>query len=89
MSETEEIEKQVEGDAASEDGEENKHKKPKLLKVAQKAIETGAEAVGKVGSQVATKSEELFRNKSLMKRQMLFYGVIHLYNDGLEKFMNQ
>ena len=38
---------------------------------------------------MATKSEELFRNKSLMKRQMLFYGVIHLYNDGLEKFMNQ
>lgn len=88
-SETEETEKQVEGDAAPEDSEENKPKKPKLLKVAQKAIATGAEAVGKVGSQVATKSEELFRNKSLMKRQMLFYGVIHLYNDGLEKFMNQ
>jgi hypothetical protein len=87
--ETEETEKQVEGDAAPEDSEENKPKKPKLLKVAQKAIATGAEAVGKVGSQVATKSEELFRNKSLMKRQMLFYGVIHLYNDGLEKFMNQ
>lgn len=88
-SETEETERLVEGDAAPEDGEENKPKKPKLFKVAQKAIATGAEAVGKVGSQVATKSEELFRNKSLMKRQMLFYGVIHLYNDGLEKFMNQ
>lgn len=28
-------------------------------------------------------------DKSLMKRQMLFYGVIHLYNDGLEEFMNR
>lgn len=73
----------------SEDGKVAKPKVPKFIKVAQKAIETGAEAVGKVGNQVATRSEELFRNKNLMKRQMLFYGVIHLYNDGLEKFMNQ
>ena len=73
----------------SEDGKVVKTKIPKFIKVAQKAIETGAEAVGKVGNQVAARSEELFRNKNLMKRQMLFYGVIHLYNDGLEKFMNQ
>lgn len=73
----------------SEDGKVVKTKVPKFIKVAQKAIENGAEAVGKVGNQVAARSEELFRNKNLMKRQMLFYGVIHLYNDGLEKFMNQ
>lgn len=71
----------------AEDGEAVKPKK-NIFKVAQKAIVSGAEAVGKVGSQVASKSEELFRNKTLMKRQMLFYGVIHLYNDGLENFMN-
>lgn len=71
-----------------EDGKVVKPKVPKFIKAAQKAIESGAEAVGKVGNQVAAKSEELFRNKNLMKRQMLFYGVIHLYNDGLEKFMN-
>lgn len=59
-----------------------------LFKAAQKAIESGAEAVGKVGNQLTAHSEELFRNKKLMKRQMLFYGVIHLYNDGLEEFMN-
>lgn len=75
-------------DVISEDGKVVTPKVPKFFKVAQKAIETGADAVGKVGGQVAIKSEELFRNKSLMKRQMLFYGVIHLYNDGLEKFMN-
>lgn len=73
----------------SEDDKVVKTKVPKFIKAAQKAIETGAEAVGKVGNQVAARSEELFRNKNLMKRQMLFYGVIHLYNDGLEKFMNQ
>lgn len=73
----------------SEDGKVVKPKVPKFIKAAQKAIEIGAGAVGKVGNQVAARSEELFRNKNLVKRQMLFYGVIHLYNDGLEKFMNQ
>lgn len=72
----------------SEDGKVIKPKVPMFIKAAQKAIESGAEAVGKVGNQVAARSEELFRNKNLMKRQMLFYGVIRLYNDGLEKFMN-
>ncbi len=87
-SEPEEIENPIEGGVVSENSDVIKPKKPNLFKAAQKAIVTGAEAVGKVGSQVATKSEELFRNKTLMKRQMLFYGVIHLYNDGLETFMN-
>lgn len=73
----------------AEDGKVVKPKTPKLFKAAQKAIESGAEAIGKVGNQVAMRSEELIRNKSLMKRQMLFYGVIHLYNDGLEEFMNR
>ena len=73
----------------SEDGKVVKAKVPKFIKAVRKAIETGAEAVGKVGNQVAARSEEIFRNKNLMKRQMLFYGVIHLYNAGLEKFMNQ
>ena len=72
----------------TEDGKVVKPKVPKFIRAAQRAIESGAEAVGKLGNQVAAKSEEMFRNKNLMKRQMLFYGVIHLYNDGLEKFMN-
>lgn len=71
-----------------EDGKASNPQVSKLFKAAQKAIESGAEAVGKVGNQLATHSEELFRNKKLMKQQMLFYGVIHLYNDGLEEFMN-
>ena len=67
---------------------ENKKHKKGMLKVARKALSFGVNAVDKVGNQVALKSEELFRNKSLMKRQMMFYGVFHLYEDGLEQFMN-
>lgn len=33
-------------------------------------------------------TEESFRNKKAIERQMLFFGVIHLYNEGLETFMN-
>ena len=80
-----ELEKAEDANALVEDKE---HAKPKLLQMAQKAIVTGAETMGKVGSQVAVKTEEVFRNKLLMKKQMLFYGVVHLYNDGLETFMN-
>ena len=74
---------------SAEDGKVIKSKTPKFIKAAQRAIESGAEAIGKVGNRVAMRSEELFRNKSLMKRQMLFYGVIHLYNNGLDEFMNR
>lgn len=86
--ESETLEESPAIESLPEDGEETKPQKKNIFQVAQKAIFSGAEAVGKVGNQVATKSEVLFRNKTLMRRQMLFYGVIHLYNDGLEKFMN-
>lgn len=33
-------------------------------------------------------TEENFRNKNAAERQMLFYGVINMYNEGLEIFMN-
>ena len=71
-----------------EDGKASNPQVSKLFKAAQKAIESGAEVVEKAGTQVVARSEEFFRNKKLMKMQMLFYGVIHLYNDGLEEFMN-
>lgn len=75
------------GDIPSPDTE--KHKKPKIFRAVQKAFSSGADVIGKAGSQVAVKSEEMFRNRSLMKRQMLFYGVVELYQHGLEEFMNQ
>jgi nicotinic acid phosphoribosyltransferase len=70
------------------EGDEKKRKKADIFKDVKKAFSTGADAVEKVGNRVVSKSEEVFRNKSLMKRQMLFYGVVSIYNDGFEKFMN-
>lgn len=75
-------------DAATVADNEKKSKKVDILKGVRKVFSTGADAIGKVGTQVASKSEEIFRNKSLMKQQMLFYGVVSLYNDWLENFMN-
>lgn len=86
--ESEAVEEMQDIEVLDEDGKAMNPKVRELFKAAQKAIESGAEAVGKVGNQLAARSEELFRNKKLMRRQMLFYGVINLYNDGLEEFMN-
>lgn len=61
---------------------------PVFLRKAQKVLATGAEAVGKVGSIVADKASDVFRDRSAVRRQQLFYGVVNLYNNGLEKFMN-
>lgn len=50
------------------------------------------EAIGDTFADLSAKamifSEENFKNKKAMERQMLFYGVICLYNEGLETFMN-
>ena len=67
----------------------SKEKKPDLLQAAMKIVDGGVDAIGALGKQVATKVEEIFRDKSLVKRQMLFYGAINFYKDGLECFMNQ
>ena len=68
------------------------YKKAKLREILypiKNVITSGADAIEKVGNQIAVKSEVIFRDKDLMKRQMLFYGVIRLYNDYLEEFMNR
>lgn len=62
---------------------------PAFVDVARILFESGAETIEKVGKMVAAISEEIFRDKSLMKRQMMFYGVVHLYTDGLDSFMEQ
>lgn len=59
-----------------------------FLRKAKEAIATGAEAVEKAGSLVAGKAGDVFRDRNAVRRQQLFYGVVILYNDGLEKFMN-
>ena len=56
---------------------------------AQKAMENGAEIINRAGNQLLAFTEELFRDKNLMKRQMLIYGVVHLYTNELDGFINQ
>lgn len=75
-------------DDESDNSDQENSKKVNILKAAKKAVTKISDVTGKVSAKVAIKSEELFRNKSLMKRQMLFYGVVNMYNDWLEKFMN-
>lgn len=76
-------------DEATKEESGDRRNLPTFINAGTKVLGSGAEAIGKVRSQVAAKSDEIFRNKSLMRRQMLFYGVVSLYNDGLESFMNQ
>lgn len=78
----------TESEEPAKEPEAEKAPVPAILNLVKKAIGEGTEVAGKVGNQVALKSEEIFRNKNLMKRQMLFYGVVDLYNNNLENFMN-
>lgn len=59
-----------------------------FLRKAKKALATGAETVGKAGSIVVDKASDVFRDRNAVKRQQLFYGIVNLYNNGLEQFMN-
>lgn len=66
-----------------------KNKKPQVLfDKAKEKIVLGVGAMGKTGLKVAAKTEDLLRDKSAVTRQMLFYGVVKLYENGLEDFMN-
>lgn len=78
----------AEADSSDDDDDPLEHKKAGIFGFARKAASEGAEKFGKVSNKIATKSEEVVRNRRLMKRQMLFYGVVKLYYDGLEEFMN-
>lgn len=71
-----------------EESSVRKRKGHNILNAAKTVLSSGAEAFSQFGNEVASRSEEAFRSKSLMKRQMLFYGVVILYQDWLEAFMN-
>lgn len=55
--------------------------------IALKVGHSIGDAVADAGEWATVFSEENFRNKKEMERQMLFFGVIDLYNEGLETFM--
>ena len=64
----------------------------KLKKVAGEVADIGAEKIGEAFDAASKGTEELKRNitrdRTAMKRQLLFYGIINLYNNDLEKFLN-
>lgn len=55
---------------------------------AKTTLVKGIDTVGKASMKVAAKTEDLLRDRSAVTRQMLFYGIVNMYNDGLEEFMN-
>lgn len=82
-----------ENDAESEESTEvanmEKEKKPQLFfNKAKEKLAMGADVVGKAGIKVVAKTEDLLRDKNAVTKQMLFYGVVKLYENGLEEFMN-
>ena len=72
----------------SVESEENKGFIAKGQAFFKKLDDSVVEFVGNTFEKVSVFSEETFRNKKAMERQMLFFGIINLYNDNLEMFMN-
>lgn len=58
-----------------------------ILLKAKDDIRKGIDTVEKAGTIVADKTGDLLRDKNAVKQQMLFYGVVNLYRNGLEEFM--
>ncbi len=83
---TEDVPENTDAETAVTD--KKKHQKGDIFKGVKKAFSKSVDVFEKANERVASKTEEVFRNKTLMKQQMLFYGVVKLYSDGLEKFMN-
>lgn len=73
-----------------EEKEELKEEKKSLVffEKARNVLNAGADMVEKAGNAVMIKVGDIFKDRNVVRRQMLFYGVVKLYNDGLEKFMN-
>ena len=69
-----------------------KEEKSKFFKKGKAFMKTAQSQIKKSFNETSKKvqdfSEENFKNKKHMEQQMLFYGVIKLYYEGLESFMN-
>ena len=74
--------------AETTDELENSNSKFNLLEEAKLKISKGVASIEKYGKMLAMKTENFLRDKNYVSTQMMFYGVIHLYTNGLEKFMN-
>lgn len=75
-------------EVAEVDDKEKEKKSNAFFNKAKEKLVLGADAVGKVGLKVGAKAEDLLRDKNAVMKQMMFYGVVKLYDNGLEEFMN-
>lgn len=60
----------------------------KILIKTKKIITKSANAAKNAGIKVAIKTEDMLRDKNYVETQMLFYGLVNLYNNSLEEFAN-
>ena len=59
-----------------------------LFLKAKEQLAKGVNQIEKAGIKVAMNAEDYLRDKNYLVTQMLYYGIVHLYNDGLDEFMN-
>lgn len=53
------------------------------------ALASSLNAIGKAGSDLVQWVNDVFKDKTLMERQMLFYGVFQMYEKHLQAFMDE
>ena len=68
---------------------EGKQAPKNIFESAFSAIASGINAIGKAGGDLIQWVGDVFRDKALVERQMLFYGVIRMYEDHLQAFMDE
>lgn len=73
---------------AQQETEEKKGFFAKGKDLLKKVEDTIVDGMVDMAEKASIFTEENFRNKKAVERQMLFYGVINMYNEGLETFMN-
>ena len=73
---------------AQQETEEKKGFFAKGKDLLKKVEDTIVDGMVDMAEKASVFTEENFRNKNAVERQMLFYGVINMYNEGLEIFMN-
>lgn len=75
--------------AESEDvSNEEQKKMPNLFRKAKQMLESSVDTVGKASGKAMVLAENALRDRNAVKRQILFYGIVHLYNEGLDAFVN-
>ncbi len=92
VADEEAVSEEAEISKAAEEKTEDEKKVPAFFQNVKKVAEAGAEKLGDAFEVVSKNTDGIKRNitrdRSAMKRQLLFYGIISLYNKDLETFLN-